>query len=221
MVAKCVTPIKARVARLVKLNECGVPVSGASSAVVVTKGWIQVSASPDYEEGDEFIQKLVTGEPCVNQKDPNFLKRVGLDMQWCVMDPDAIVIQTGERLLTTNGVTGTGVAYGESLLEARYSLELWQPIAGVGACDPSGNPQYVYWAFMNVGNGMVGDFTFQNGLFNYSISGETFATSTLWSDGPGTGTKYIDDPVEEGDHFLHNITTNAPPTPTCGAVLLS
>lgn len=221
MATKCVTPIKARAARLVKLNDCGVPVTGASSSVVVTKGFIQVNASPEYEEGDEFIQKLATGEPCVNEKDPNFLKRVGLEMQWCVMDPDAIVIQTGERLLTTNTVTGTGVAYGEGLLTARYSLELWQPLAGTGACDPNGVPQYMYWAFPNVGNSMVGDFSFQNGLFNYTISSETKAASTLWGTGPGTGTKYIDASIQSDEHWLHNITSNTPPTPSCGAVLLT
>ena len=104
MVAQCATPIKARVFRLVKLTDCGVPVSGTGSAVVVSKGWTQTSVAPEYEDGQEFIQLLVTGEPCVNQKDPSFLKRATLETTWCTLDPDALVIITGDQLLTTGGV---------------------------------------------------------------------------------------------------------------------
>ena len=53
MAATCATPIKASVIRLIKLDTCGVPVSGASSAVSVFRGFISVAATPDYEEGEE------------------------------------------------------------------------------------------------------------------------------------------------------------------------
>jgi hypothetical protein len=223
MAATCVSPIKASVIRLIKLDSCGVPVTGASSAVSVFKGFTQVSATPDYEEGEEFILKNASGELCVNEKDPNSLKRVGLEVEVCTMDPDLQVIASGERLLTTGApATGTGVAYGEGQLTSRFSLELWQPIAGAGACTPGGVPQYVYWLFGNVGNTMIGDFTFENGTFTFTFSAETKAWSTLWplrigalTTGLGTNTMLSD------EHFLWNITTVAPPTAVCGAVLIA
>lgn len=219
MVAQCATPIKARVARLVKLTDCGVPVSGTGSAVVVTKGWTQTSVTPEYEDGQEFLTLLVTGEPCVNQKDPAFLKRAVLETQWCILDPDALVIITGDQLLTTSAVTGTGVAFGEGQITTRFSLEVWQPLAGVGACDPSGNQRYVYWAFPNLGNAKVGNFAFANATFNFITSAETQAMATQWGLGPGN-THWIQTTPEEGTHFLYNITTTAPPAPSCGAVAL-
>src|ERR1044072_5191593 len=162
MPATCVSPIKASVIRLIKLNSCGVPVTGASSSVSVFKGFTQVAATPEYEEGQEFLLKNAGGELCVNEKDPNELKRVGLEVEVCTLDPDLQVIATGERLLTTGApATGTGVAYGEGQLTSRFSLELWQPIAGAGACSPGGVQQYVYWLFGNVGNTTIGDFTFE------------------------------------------------------------
>lgn len=223
MAATCVTPIKASVIRFIKLDQCGVPVSGASSAVAVFNGFISVAATPDYEEGEEFILKRADGSLCVNEKDPNELKRVGLEVEVCTLDPDVQVIVSGERLLTAGApATGTGVAYGEGQLLSRYSMELWQPIAGANACSPGGQQQYIYWLFGNVGNTMIGDFTFENGTFTFSFSSETKAWYTLWptligalTTGLGTNT------LQTGEHFLWNITTTAPPAASCGAVLLA
>lgn len=222
MPAKCVSAIKASVIRLVKLDACGAPVTGAESAVVVSDGFVSVSPSPQYEDGTEFLLKKANGGLCINEKDPRELKRVELEIIWCAIDPDAQVIITGERLLT-NGTpaTGTGVAFGEGPITTRFSLELWQPVAGSAACSPSGQQQYVYWAFMNVGNSQVSDFTFENGPFQFTTSSETSRASVLWGDGPGSAGPWIDQPVEEGEHFLFNITTTPPPTPSCGAVLLT
>ena len=77
----------------------------------------------------------------------------------------------------------------------------------------------MYWAFPNVGNAKIGNFAFANGTFNFITSGETQAMSALWGLGPGN-THWITDTPDEGTHFLYNITTTAPPTPTCGAVTL-
>jgi hypothetical protein len=100
-------------------------------------------------------------------------------------------------------------------------MELWQPIAGANACSPGGEQQYIYWLFGNVGNTMIGDFTFENGTFTFTFSSETKAWYTLWptligalTTGLGTNT------LETGEHFLWNITTTPPPTASCGAVLL-
>lgn len=221
MTAQCVSPIQARVARIIKLDACGNPVTGASSAVVTMNGFISIEPSPQYQDGEEHSQRRASGDLCVYQKDPSELTRVELTTNFCVMDPDALVIMTGERLLTTGTTTGTGVAYGEGTIEARFSLEVWQPIVGQAACDASGAQQYMYWAFFNVGNGQVQDFTFENAPFEFAIMGETRSVGTLWLTRSGATTWLGSNTVEAGDHFLHNITTATPPTATCGATLLT
>lgn len=221
MVAQCVSPIQARVARLIKLDVCGNPVTGASSSVVVTNGFVSINPSPQYQDGEEHTQRRADGSLCVYQKDASELTRVDLEINWCVLDPDALVVITGERLLTTNSVTGTGVVYGEGQLTSRFSLEVWQPVVGAGACDASGNQQYVYWAFMNVGNSKVNDFAFENAPFQFTTASETKGVGPLWLTRSGASTYLGSNTLETGDHFLHNITTATPPTATCGAVLLA
>lgn len=221
MVAQCVSPIQARVARLIKLDVCGNPVTGASSAVVATDGFISINPSPQYQDGEEHTQRKASGALCVYKKDPSELTRVDLEVNWCVLDPDALVVITGERLLTTGAVTGTGVVYGEGQLTSRFSLEVWQPVVGAGACDASGLQQYVYWAFMNAGNSKVNDFTFENAPFQFTTVSETEGVGPLWLSRSGAATWLGANLLETGDHFLHNITTATPPTATCGAVLLT
>lgn len=222
MSAICASPIKARILRVTKLDACGAPVTGASSAVVTTKGFVSVSSSPQYEDGTEYVQKNANGELCVNDIDPPSFKRLDLEMIWCVMDPDLFVFMGGDRLLTTGApVTGTGVVFGEGESTVHYSIELWQPVSGTAACDAAGVQRYVYWAFLNVTNSRIGDFTFENGAFNFTTSGQTKSASPLWGTGPAS-TDWIEQPVELGDHYLFNITTTPPPTnEACGAVLLT
>jgi hypothetical protein len=218
----CVAPIKGRVVRLVKLDTCGNPVTGAGSAVVVSKGFVRVQSAPQYEEGEEFIQKLADGSLCVNEKDPSQLKRVQLTIDWCQIDPDAVAIITGERLLM-NGTTGVGAAFGEGLIEARYSLELWQNVSGAGACTPSGVANYVYWAFPNVGNSQIGDYTVENGTSTFQTVSDTKGAGYLWGNGPGTAGPWLPgtETLQTDEHFAYSITQVAPPTPSCGAVLLT
>jgi hypothetical protein len=217
----CVSPIKARVARITKNDICGVPVTGTGGQVV-TNGFIQITPSPEYEEGEEFLQKNANGDPCVNEKDPNFLKRVGLQIDFCNIDPDAIVLMTGERLLVTGSATGTGVAFGEGLLLARFGLEVWQPLAGAGACSATGQQFYMYWAFPNVGNAMVNDWNFENAPLTFSVSGDTKAASPLWNQRMGAPvTAWLNgNTIASDEHFAFNITTAPPPTPLCGAQTL-
>jgi hypothetical protein len=219
MPALCFSPIKARVARIVRLDVCGNPVTGAGGQVV-WDGFTQITPSPEYEEGEEFTVKKATGALCVNDKDPNELKRVGLDITMCSIDPDAIVLMTGERLITTGGpVTGTGVFFGEGLLTARFSLEVWQPLAGQ-ACSVAGNPLFVYWAFPNVGNAMIGDWNIENAPTEFSVSAETKAVGTLWGRGP-VAPFYLGAAVQAGEHFGFNVTDVPPPlATTCGAITL-
>jgi hypothetical protein len=226
MVAFCASAIQARVMRMIKLDVCGNPVTGASSAVVVTDGFVSIEPSPQYLDGEEHQQRKANGALCLYAKDPSELTRVDLAIKWCVMDPDAIVIVTGERLLSTTA-TGTGVAFGEGQLTAHFSLEVWQPVVGAGACTASGLPQFIYWAFPNVTNTKVQQFTFENAPLQFATSSETQAAGLLWGDGPGSAGPWA--PLTSGavfdnsqrEHFLWNITSVAPPTSTCGAVLLT
>lgn len=227
----CVTPIKGRVIRVIKLDACGNVVTGASSAMVVADGFISVKATPQYEDGTEFTKKRADGQLCVNQKDPGQLKRINLESLFCVLDPDLRVVMDGARLLQTSGVTGTGAAFNDSINTNRFSLEIWQNVAGRNACNSSGQQQYVYWAFPNLGNAQVQDFTAQNDALEWHETMESMglgqgasAPLAAWGTYPlaaPPSTYLSGNSLVVGEHYAYNVTTTAPPTATCGATLVT
>jgi hypothetical protein len=222
MVAQCVTAIKGRMMRVIKLDTCGNPVTGASSAMVSSRGFVSIKPDPQYEDGVEFLKRVADGSFCVNQKDAGQLKRVKLTVDVCTLDPDMLTIMTGARLLS-NGATGTGAAWGEqATVDNRYSLEIWQDVSGLGACSASGLQQYVYWAFPHNTNTQLQTWTIELGTLEFSLTSHTLPVGTRWGTGTGWATPWLGaNALQSGDHFAYNVTTIAPPASVCGAQALS
>lgn len=220
-VASAVTPIKGTHYRIVKLDTCGNPVTGTGSMVVVSKGFVQVQMEPQYEDGEEFFERTADGSVCVNQKDDPVLKRMQLTIDFCEINTTGVAYLASARELTAGaaGVTGLGFVFGEGSPANRYSLEVWQRVAGAGACDPSGLQRYIYNAFPNCGSTKIGTYTIENARSTLQVISETRGASTAttigWGDGPGSGTSWLPsgEVVQSTDHWLCVVTTTAPPTP--------
>lgn len=220
----CPSATKPCVIRLVRLDECGKPVVGLKS-VVVTKGFINVGAAKEYEEGEEFYQPNGCGEPCINEKECDFLKRINLTLGFCVIDHEAVEIMTSSRLLLGAGAAAIGWATNEiGQCNAGWSLEVWQKQAGA-ACDLAGDPEWLYWAWPFITNGKLGDVTLERGPFTFEVTGFTkpISQDDQWGADnrgpfavlPATGVLVI------GDHEAQAVrTTIQPPAVACGAVEL-
>jgi hypothetical protein len=61
----CAAPIQGTRMRIIKLDTCGVPVTGAGSQIV-TDGFVQVAVSQQYEDGTEYQLRNAAGAFCVN-----------------------------------------------------------------------------------------------------------------------------------------------------------
>lgn len=207
-------PIKGTRLRIVKLDVCGVPVTGTSSLEVVTKGFVQVVNSPQYEDGEEFFERNADGDACVNQKDDPTLKRFQTTVDFCAVDPSIAGFVLSARLLGTGGsaITGTGFAMSEGVPTNRFSMEVWQRVAGSGACDASGLQRFIYHAWPNVGAVQMQDYTVENGRSTLSFQAETGPAALQWGNGPGTPTWLpAGDTLETDEHYAWNVTTTALP----------
>lgn len=212
MPSECRSVIKSCLARFTRLDECGSIVVGAAS-MLTTKGYISVGATAQLETGEEFIVKNACGELCVNEKDADQFKRYDLEIQLCQVDPELLELISGARLLVDGG-TSRGFAHGENPLTENFSLELWTKVSG-GAC--TGDPEYYWFAFPWVTNGVMSDVTFENGPLTLTINASTHGAGAGW--GRGLGTDYVLPVTEEAqttDHMLAYLTTVAPPAPACG-----
>lgn len=220
-VSTCATPIKGTVLRVVALDACGVPVTGASGFVASSSGFVQVQMSPDYEDGEEFFDRNASGTACVNQKDDPTLKRFGLTIDWCEVNVLlASYIIDARTLSTGSPTTGTGFAVAEGNPVNRYSLEVWQEVAGSGACDASGNQRYIYNAWPNVGATKIGDYTVENAKSTLQAIAETRAASATWDTLVGSSWLPAGESVNTDEHWVWNVTTVAPPTAACDSTTL-
>lgn len=225
MATRCFGYLKARVARITRLNADGIPVVGSKS-VVTTNGFIRIALNMEYEDGQEYVQKNAWGDFCVNEKDSDRLKAVTPTIDFCNIDPDAVEIVTGARLLMS-GTDAVGFAMGEAAPTGRFALEAWSKVAGSGT-------EYVYWLLPNLGGGRIGNITLEQGTGTFSMTsrsdgapnsttwtGATSGASPLPAEPHSPGYLPTDENVDAGEHIATNVTATAPPAATCGATALA
>jgi hypothetical protein len=222
MATLCAAPIKAQVARFTLVDVCGVPITGDGSAQITSDSFTEIQNTPNYEEGQRFLLRKANGEPCVNERDAGFFNWLQQQVMLCSMDPDLLAAVTGEPVIEDfsedSAGAHTGVIFGEGLLENHFSLEVWQPVSGEGACDPTGQQRFVYWAFPHVIDAQIQQFTFQNDTFTFGYQSITRRASELWTIGDPWLASAPVSAWGPGKHYAFNITTVAPPEPACGAI---
>lgn len=218
LTSNCAAPIKGTHYRMTKIDACGNPVTGASS-VVVSKAFVQVQNDPQYEDGTEFFERTADGSVCVNQKDDPVLKRFQVTIDFCEVNVSgASYMMSARELAVTN--TGYGFAVSEGQPTNRFSLEVWQQVAGSGACDASGLQRYVYHAWPNLGATKLGGYTIENGRSTLQLISESRPGSTTasigWLAKNGSSTWLpAGFALGSSEHWLWNITTTVPPTAAC------
>lgn len=218
----CAVPIKGTHLRIVALDACGIPVTGASGLVVVHKSFVQVEMEPQYEDGEEFFDRTADGLACVNQKDDPTLKRFNLTTQLCAVNVSGVsYVVSARELVTGSPTTGTGFAVAEGNPANRYSLEVWQRVGGSGACDPSGNQRYIYHAWPNVGATQIGSYTIENARSTLEFMSETRGAAANWATLVGGSWLPAGETVETDEHWIWNVTTVPPPAAACDPSTLS
>jgi len=226
--ASCVVPIKGTVYRMIALDTCGNPITGTGGNVITSKGFVQVAMTPQYQAGVEFFEVTADGTPCVNQIDDAVLKRYELVMDFCETNQTGASWMASMRELTSsNGATGYGFAGQEGQMTNRWSLEVWQRIAGQYSCDINGAQQYIYNAWPNVGAAQLGAYTILNDKSTLTITAETRAVSLAPTVGWGkpsnqSSTSYLPPgfAAQAADHWYWSITSVAPPAPACNPLYL-
>ena len=221
--------IHAKKMRLTKLDDCGAPVIGTKSTLV-TSGIVKISLSAEYEDGEETTKKNGDGKICVQNKDPDQLKYLSPEIEFCGVDPEAYSMITGMPLVLDAATTPNpvGVKFGSYDVDANFALEVWTDIPGAG-CGAGAKP-YGYWALPFIGSGRLGDIDLEVGAASFTLSAQTKG-GTGWGVGPYDdiqmtgGVTPAPGPLLEAltdkDHLVFFQTTCPPPVDTAGAIALA
>jgi hypothetical protein len=177
--------------RVTRLDAQGNPLKGPED-VYVTRAFMRVSFTPEYEDGDEVTEKNAAGEVCVTYKSNDTLKRATMELAICDPDPEITELLTGGVLLKYDqtGVPpvappGTAPSFGADYANATVgyasvkvndspnpngvAVEVWSRAIRNGAVD--NDLPYYRWVFPKATLRPSGDRVIENGLLANSFEG--------------------------------------------------
>jgi hypothetical protein len=173
--------------RVTRLDAAGNLLNGAGDSYT-TSAFMRVSFTPEYEDGDEIVEKSADGTVCVSYKAPDTMKRVTLELAICEPDSELTALISGGLLLRKN--FGTFVAQdnksvgwaapgvGDDPTGYGVALEVWSFAVKDGR--RSATLPYFYWVFPYARLRQSGDRVIENGMLattfeGYGLGNDNFA----------------------------------------------
>lgn len=168
--------------RLTRLDANGNLVVGPSASYV-TKKFVSLGYTPEYEDGDEFTTKAANGTVCASWKTAKTLKRVTLSIALCDPDPEFSEMIAGGTLLTQGGqsVGWQMPKVGVDATPNGVAIEVWS-IANVNGRQAATNP-YWHFVFPYAQMQQTGERAIQNDLMATSFEGWAVGNAGF-GDGP-------------------------------------
>lgn len=225
---KTFAPIRGRRMRITRLDECGAPVIGAASTRV-SKGFVSVGLSPQYEDADAINMTNAAGEIDFNEPGDSTLTSMQAELAFTRVDPDLFSLITGQQTVVNAGAAAVGFRMeGGAPILGGWALEVWSDLGGQ-AC--AGAKAYGYFLLPFLRGGTVGDFSIENGAASFTITSTT-REGSQWDVGPydvvnsaADAAPIVPAPlltaVGPKTHFHLEVTPVAPPAETVGLVALA
>lgn len=167
--------------RVTRLNADG---TFADTSISTSK-FIRLSFTPEYEDGEEIIEKAADGTICVTFRSPDTLKRVNLEVAICDPDPD-ITGLLGGGLVLAGGVGEGNLGWaspqvGEDPAGNGVAIEVWSRAIIDGK--PAASNAYFQWIFPYAVTRQSGDRVIENGLLANTFEGWGVGNAAF-ADGP-------------------------------------
>lgn len=164
--------------RVTRLDAAGNLLTGAGDSYT-TSAFLRASFTPEYEEGDEIVEKSADGTVCVSYKAPDTLKRITMELAICEPDTELSQLISGGLLLRKNfgsyaspdnkSVGWAAPSVGDDPTGHGVALEVWSFAVADGR-RAAVNP-YFHWVFPYVRLRQSGDRVIENGMLATTFEG--------------------------------------------------
>lgn len=164
--------------RVTRLDASGALMTGEGDSYT-TSAFLRVSFTPEYEEGDEIVEKSADGTICVSYKAPDTLKRITMELAICEPDPELTQLLSGGLLLRKNlgtfaspdrkSIGWSSPAVGDDPAGNGVAIECWSFAVKDGkraAVRP-----YFHWVFPYARLRQSGDRVIENGMLASTFEG--------------------------------------------------
>jgi len=164
--------------RVTRLDAAGNLLNGAGDSYT-TSAFLRTSFTPEYEEGDEIVEKSADGTVCVSYKAPDTLKRITMELAICEPDTELSQLISGGLLLRKNfgsfaspqnkSVGWAAPSVGDDPSGNGVALEVWSFAVADGRRAAT-NP-YFHWVFPYAKLRQSGDCVIENGMLATTFEG--------------------------------------------------
>jgi hypothetical protein len=164
--------------RVTRLDASGNLLNGAGDSYT-TSGFMRLSFTPEYEEGDEMTEKSADGTVCVTYKAPDTLKRITMELAICEPDTELTQLLSGGLLLRKNlgsyatpnrkSIGWSSPSTGDDPAGNGVAIETWS-FAIVDGKKASTLP-YFHWVFPYAKLRLSGDRVIENGMLANTFEG--------------------------------------------------
>lgn len=164
--------------RVTRLDAAGNLLNGPGDSYT-TSAFLRASFTPEYEEGDEIVEKSADGTICVSYKAPDTLKRITMEIAICEPDPELTSLISGGLLLRKNfgtfaspvnqSIGWAAPNVGDDPAGNGVSVEVWSFAIKDGR--RASTLPYFYWVFPYAKLRQSGDRVIENGLLANTFEG--------------------------------------------------
>jgi hypothetical protein len=164
--------------RVTRLNAAGIMLNGPGDSYT-TSAFLRASFTPEYEEGDEIVEKSADGTICVSYKAPDTLKRITMEIAICEPDPELTALMSGGLLLRKNfgtfaspvnqSIGWAAPNVGDDPAGNGVAIEVWSFAVKDGK--RASTLPYFYWVFPYCKLRQSGDRVIENGLLANTFEG--------------------------------------------------
>lgn len=144
-----------------------------------TSAFMRISFTPEYEEGDEIVEKSANGTVCVSYKAPDTMKRVTMELAICEPDPELTQLMSGGLLLRKNlgtfaspdrkSIGWASPAVGDDPSGYGVAIECWSFAVKDGK--RASTLPYFHWVFPYCRLRQSGDRVIENGMLASTFEG--------------------------------------------------
>jgi hypothetical protein len=180
--------------RVTALDFGGNPAPG--NPMYVSDQLVKIDFNPDIESGQEISNRGASGNLCVVYRTPDLMKRLAIELELCVPDPELEVLLSGGRVYydETDPLKVNGFEYPRLMTDPTpngVSVEAWTRYIVDGA-QPDAQP-YMRWVFprmyLHKGNRTIDINSMASVFSGYAIE------NAAWDDGPVDDWPYGSEPV--------------------------
>lgn len=164
--------------RVTRLDATGA-LSNEPGDSYTTSAFMRLSFTPEYESGDEIVEKSANGSICVSYQAPDTLKRVTMELAICEPDPELTHLMSGGLLLRKNygtyaspdrkSIGWSSPAIGDDPAGLGVAIECWSFAVADGK--RAGTNPYFHWVFPYCRLRLSGDRVIENGMIATTFEG--------------------------------------------------